>query len=420
MKNIQSFIALIIIAISFLSLRFSTINSNSSQKIVTTWDAFGYYMYLPSEFIYKDVKNLNWISKIDSNYHVTGGNLYQAISIQKSKNTFTNRYLTGVAIMQSPFFFIGHQLAKLFHEPLDGFSWPYQFSIMFAAISWAVLGFYFLRKVLLKFFNDQVAALTLILIALASNLIQYVAIDSGMSHAYIFPLYAIVLWLTIIWHETPKMWIAFLLGFIIGLCVISRPTELIIIFIPLFWDTSDKIAKKMKWQMVQKNKLHLCLCVAGGIIALLPQFAYWKYTTGQFVFDVGSKWYFLNPWFRVLIGPEKGWFLYTPIALLMIFGMFKLKGTKFKKSVLTFCLLNIWIVISWSDWRYGASYSTRALTHSYPVFALPLACIIQYIMSFKKNIIIYSVALCFIFLNFYQIRIYNQGTIENFSPFLLK
>jgi len=61
---------------------------------------------------------------------------------------------------------------------------------------------------------------------------------------------------------------------------------------------------------------------------------------------------FLNPWFRVLFGPEKGWFLYTPISIMMLAGLFLIKKYPFQKSVITFCLLNIWIIIAWSDWRY--------------------------------------------------------------------
>jgi hypothetical protein len=420
MKNKISFFSLLIILFLFIAFRLAHTGNNSRNNYnVITWDAFGYYMYLPSTFIYRDVKELKWISVIDSNYHVTGGNLYQAIQLKtENEITFTNKYLSGVAIMQSPFFFCGHIAAKLLDEPQDGFSGPYQYAIMCATIFWCFIGFVFLRKVLLKYFTDQITAFTLILLAGASNLIQYASVDSGMSHAYIFPLYALVLWYTIKWHEKPNAATAFLLGLICGLATISRPTELLIIFIPILWDTQTKEEKTAKWMLVFSNKKHIYLGGVGCFIAVLPQLLYWKYTTGSFVYDVGSKWYFLNPWFRVLFGPEKGWFLYTPVAVLMIIGFFFMKNKPFKRSVLTFCLLNIWIIISWSDWKYGASYSTRALTQSYPVFALPLACIIAYFFERKKQYMIYGIGILLVILNFYQLSVYNQNILENFSPFL--
>jgi len=418
MKHKISLLSLFVILITFVSYRFIYFQNNDKNGYnATTWDAFGYYMFLPSEFIYDDVKELKWIPKIDSMYNVTGGQLYQATLLEKT-GTYTNKYFSGVAILESPFFFFGHVLAKTIDEPQDGFSWPYQYAIMFAAIFWCFIGFLFLRKVLLLFFDDKVTAITLVLIALTSNLIQYVSVDGGMSHAYIFPLYSIVLWLTIRWHEDPSWSKAFMIGLVCGLATISRPTELIIIFILILWNTHTKEDKKAKWELVFEHKRQLLFCIIGGIIGLLPQLLYWKYTTGSLVYDVGSKWVFLNPWFRVLFGPEKGWFLYTPVAILMVLGLFFMKNQVFKKSVLIFCLLNIWIIISWSDWRYGASYSTRALTQSYPVFALPLACLVHLFFEKKKELLLYGLSILLMLLNFYQLNIYNQSILENFSPLL--
>ncbi len=420
MKNKISFSSLILVLILFISFRVTHTDTNSKNEYnVLTWDAFGYYMYLPSAFIYNDAKELKWIAPIDSAYHVTGGNLYQAIQLKNTNEiAFTNKYLCGVALLQAPFFFCGHIAAKVCEEPQDGFSWPYQYAIMVAAICWCFLGFIFLRKILLKCFTDRVTAVTLILLAFASNLVQYVSVDSGMSHAYIFSLYALVLWYTIKWHEEPKSASAFLIGLICGLATISRPTELLIIFIPILWNTQTKEERAAKWALVFSNKKHIYLGALACLIAALPQLLYWKYTTGSFIYDVGSKWYFLNPWFRVLFGPEKGWFLYTPVAILMIAGFFFMKNKPFRKSVLIFCLLTIWIVISWSDWKYGASYSTRALTQSYPVFALPLACIVTYFFERRKQYIILGIGILLIALNFYQLSIYNQSILENFSPLL--
>ncbi|MDI9319125.1 MAG: hypothetical protein QM530_01505 [Phycisphaerales bacterium] len=349
---------------------------------VTTWDAFGYYMYLPSAIIYKDTKALKWVPKIDSQYQVTGGNFYQAIPLEKGN--YTNKYLCGVSILQLPYFLVGHTFAYLLAYPPDGFSPPYQYAIMFGAIFWAMIGFVFLRKVLLRYFDDGVTAATLLLIVLCSNLIQYIAIDAAQSHVYIFSLYALVLWLTVKWHDKPLFTDAFLIGIVCGLATIARPTEMIILFIPLLWGMNTPESKKEKWALVAQHKKQILLCCVGGFIALAPQLFYWHYTTGTWVYDVGSKWYFFNPWFRVLVGSEKGWFIYTPIAIAMVLGLFWIKKYPFQKSVITFCVLNIWIIIAWADWRYGGSYSTRALTQSYPVFALALAAVLNRVMS-KKN-----------------------------------
>lgn len=417
MKNKLSFLSIFVLLLVFLSYRFAYFeNDNKIGYKATSWDAFGYYMFLPSTFIYEDSKELKWIPAIDSTYHLTGGHLYQAMQLESG--TFTNRYLCGVALMESPFFFAGHALAKITDSPQDGFSWPYQYAIMFGAIFWAFVGFIFLRKVLLHFFTDEVTATTLLLLGLCSNLIQYVSIDGGMSHAYIFPLYAFILWFTIQWHEKFQLKYALAIGLTCALATISRPTELIMIFIPILWNTHNKESRKAKWKAVFERKGQILACIFAGIIGLLPQLFYWKYTTGSFIFDVGSKWYFINPWFRVLFGPEKGWFVYTPIAILMVLGFFFMKGQAYRKSVLVFCLLNIWIIIAWSEWRYGASYSTRALTQSYPVFALALAALVHAVFEQKRQFYLFGLGVLLVILNVYQLYIYNQGILESFSPLL--
>ncbi|MFY7989966.1 MAG: hypothetical protein ACOVO3_04485, partial [Fluviicola sp.] len=396
-----------------LSIRAGYFTNNERNGYnATTWDALGYYMYLPGMFIYDDVKELKWFPKVDSTYQVSGGQFYQASQLENGDYAF--KYLGGVAIMEAPFFFIGHAIAYANDAPEDGFSWPYQYAIIFGAVFWYFVGLIYSRKVLLRYYSESITSLTLFAVILGTNLLQYVSVDGAMSHAFIFPLYALILWFTIRWHETPKMGYALAIGLLSGLAIISRPTELIIIFIPLLWSLESSGKLKSKWALVKTQKLHLVAAAFGGILGILPQLLYWKHATGSFIYDVGSKWYFLNPWWRVLVGFEKGWFIYTPMAIFMVAGLFFMKGKPFRKAVLTFCLLNIWIIISWSDWRYGASYSTRALTQSYPVFMLGLAAIFERIGETKWRYIVLPLGIYLTAVNLFQIWQYNK-TILHFD-----
>ena len=373
MKNRYSLIACCIISLVLLQYRLSYSGLDPKYNLkVTTWDALGYYMYLPSAFIYDDATQLKWFPDIDKKYQVSGGWVYQA-NIYKKTNKYVFKYLGGVAILEIPLFLTGHCIAKIFHYDADGFSAPYQYAIAFGVLLYCLLSIFLLRNILLKFFSDKTTAFTLLLIMLATNIIQYVAIDNAQSHGLIFPLYVLILYFTIKWHEKPKIRWACLIGYIIGIATISRPTEAIMLFIPLFWGTQTKESAREKWSLVKQYKKHIFYALFFTFLGVLPQLIYWQIATGFFVYDVGSKWTFLNPFFRVLFGWEKGWFIYTPVTIFFIVGMFYMKSYPFKKSVLWFCLLNIYIIISWFDWRYGGSYSTRALSQSYPVFALPLA-----------------------------------------------
>jgi hypothetical protein len=390
------------------------LNYHSNNEIngynATTWDALGYYIYLPSSIIYHDISDLDWFKEVDEKYQLSGGSFYQATELENGNHVF--KYLGGVAIMQAPFFLAAHAYASVTDYPPDGFSAPYQYAIIWGAIFWFIIALWFLKKLLSKFYTDQVVGITLLLLVGATNLLQYVSIDGAMSHSFIFPLYVFLLWMTYKWHNRPNYRDAFFIGLVIGLATISRPTELIMIFIPLLWgiDSREEISNKIK--LIKKNKRHVFLLVLGGLIGVLPQLIYWKIASGDWIYNVGSKWFFLNPWWRVLFGFEKGWFIYTPIAIFMVLGFFFIQNKIFKNAVIIFCLLNIWIIISWSDWRYGATYSARALTHSYPVFALALGGIIERLYMSRSRLIFGAVGLYLLATNGVQIWQYNAGILH--------
>jgi hypothetical protein len=406
-----SLLACFLISIIIVSYRFAPVRYHKDAPlVVTTWDALGYYLYLPSIFIYHDFTKLEWFPEIDKKYSVSGGNVYQFTHCKNGNYVF--KYLGGVAIMEFPFFISGHLIAGFSGYQQDGFSPPYQFAIAFGAILYFILAIFILRKILLRFFNDTVSTLTLLLMVLATNLIQYISIDGAMSHGYIFPLYVMVLYFTIRWHEKPSILWASLIGLVIGLASISRPTEAVMLFIPLLWGTQSRESSGKKWEMVRQNKMHLLFLAFFGFLDVIPQLIYWKLASGSFIYDVGSKWEFLSPHFRVLFGFENGWFIYTPITIFFIAGMFFIKKYPFRYSVITFCLLNIYIIIAWHDWRYGATYSCRALTQSYPVFALPFAAFIDRINTRKWRYIFYAFGLYSIILNLFQIWQYNKTILH--------
>ena len=80
--------------------------------------------------------------------------------------------------------------------------------------------------------------------------------------------------------------------------------------------------------------------------------------------------------------------------------------------MLVFTLLNIWIVIAWHDWRYGGSYSARALVQSYPVLALPFAALVQRVTATKWRWPFLALCAYLLLVNLWQIRQYNNGVIK--------
>jgi len=115
----------------------------------------------------------------------------------------------------------------------------------------------------------------------------------------------------------------------------------------------------------------------------------------------------------VIIGWEKGWFIYTPVTVLMVIGLFFMKHRNYQRALLTYFILNLWIVIAWHVWRFGASYSARALTQSLAVLSLPLCSLLEKLIHKKWQIaigILVSLYLCTV--NLFQIWQYNQTIIH--------
>lgn len=75
-------------------------------------------------------------------------------------------------------------------------------------------------------------------------------------------------------------------------------------------------------------------------------------------------------------------------------------------------IIKNWIVIAWHDWRYGASYSCRALVQSYPVFALALAALTTRIMASRLQTLFIILSICLMMTNFFLIVLYNKGILQ--------
>jgi hypothetical protein len=350
-----SLLAAVAVAATLLWTRteYSEVRGWAPMK-VTTWDAFCYYEYLPAVFLYDSLAQQPWVEAVDARYAVLGGELYQLIDLGDGRRV--NKCLYGVALLELPFFILGHAIARATGAPTDGFSAPYQWFIALAPLVYCILALLVLRRVLLRWYSDTAVAIALVLLVLASNAIQYISVDGAQTHGFLFALYCLQLWSTARWHEMPKRRYALLCGALIGLATVTRPTELIMLFIPLLWQGRGSVGDKLRGY-----PRHVALAMMAAAVFIFPQLLYWKVVTGSWVYELGSKWDFLSPHFRVLLGWEKGWFIYTPVTIAFIAGLFFVREKPWARSVLVFTLLNLWIITAWHDWRYGGSYSARAL-----------------------------------------------------------
>lgn len=379
------------------------------QLSIISWDVFGYYLYLPAQFIYNDIgiNDFSWLQKILDQYAPTIG-FYQAYIGPEGE--YVMKYPMGMAILYAPFFFLANILAASLGFSPDGFSLPYQVSIGLGCVMYAIFGIWFLRKILLRYFSDAVTTIVMILIVLGTNYFQLSAYDSPMVHNLLFTIYTLIIWFTIRWHDNPKFRYALLIGLFVGLAALIRPTEIISALIPILWGIHNKKTFLKKWQLVsgfwfQVSSMIIVVFLVGSF-----QLIYWKLHAGTFIYwsyEKGESLEFLAPYFwDVLFSWKKGWLIYAPMLVFPIVGfifLFKQKREIFW-AAFVFFIVNLLIVSSWTTWWFGGSLGQRSLMQSYVVLALPFGAFVRWLL--KRNWWLKTpfalIALFFIWLNLFQ------------------
>lgn len=418
MKKISPYFAVLIFFIAALVVDFKYHKWKKNE--VFSYDVFGYHNYLPAVFIYHDITQYHYIDSIIVKYRPTHSDFskYGLYEVPGTKN-LCNQYPVGVAIFQLPFFAIAHLWTTLTHQDVpDGYSSPYQHATVFSTLLFAILAFILLASFLRNYFSDITVFLVIIMIAFGTNFFQYATLESGLSHVYLFFLYSAVLYLTNKWYINAKTIYAVLLGVCIGLCAITRPLDILVFLIPLCWRNTG--TNKIEYLKANRKKIVLIIIVT--FLTTLPQLIYWKYITDHWVYYSYSKAdYFEFDRFRLIHGLfsyRKGWFIYTPLALIAFISIFYIpRNSKlffYQKLCWIFFIPMVYLVFSWHIWFYGWSFGCRALIQTLPLLAIPLAFLIERIYSLRLyvKIISFTVAMFVITLNIFQTWQYNNFIIH--------
>ncbi len=371
-----------------------------NSEATISWDASGYYWYLPSFLIYHDAKHQSFKDNIINKYHPTYDD--QQVFMDSASGSYIMKYSSGVAVMSLPFFTAAHLLAGALGYPADGFSAPYQLSLQIGGVLVALLGLWFFRKFLKLYYSDGVVAIVLLILVFGTNYLNYSAIDTAMSHNWLFTVYVFLLLATHYYYQTPKVKYAVAIGLLIGLATLTRPTEIISCLIPILWGINSisfaVIKERFNFFKTHAAQLLITAVCAAAVISI--QLIYWKYASGHWLVysyqDQGFSW--LRPHFyNYSVSFRSGWLTYTPMMVLAFVGIipFIING-KNKVAILVFFLLNYYIVSAWDVWWYGG----RAMVQSYPVLMIPIAALME-AMARKRilQIALIPMILVFVFMN---------------------
>lgn len=383
-KNRYSLIVLIVMILVISILRILTLKSNE-----LSWDVFGYYLHLPATFIYHDhaLNSVQWIRDLMDKYPLTQS-LYQISTGPDGNPVFF--FLMGMSFFYAPWFFTGHLLALALGYPADGFSLPYQYSMALGAVVYTVIGLIYFRKLLLAFFSDGTAAMVLLIVVLGTNYLHFMTVKNLETANILFLMVVLIAWNTKRWHEEKKLKFLIAIAVFSVLMALAKPSEVLAVLIPLLWGVYNReTLKKRLTEFVTYKWFYLIAAVTALLIAL-PQMLYWYSETGHFIYDS-----YKNPGvgldlnsphiINVLFSFRKGWLVYTPVMLFSLLGFRQLyrQNKPVFWPILIYSLAAFYILSSWTEWWYGASYSIRPMITLYPLLGITLGYFIQ--SAFRKK-----------------------------------
>lgn len=416
-KQLTSF-SLIALLFSCLFILLFRVNNISEKE--TSWDVLGYYLPLPATFIYEDplMEDRTWIEEINEERQLTG-TLYQISTNDKNEPIYF--FLLGMAILYLPFFLIGHGWAYFSGTPLDGFGMPYQYAMVLGAMLYTFIGLIYLRKILQQYFSDKITAVLILIVVFATNYSHHLTLKNLETVNVLFMFVALIIWNTTQWHKTHKLLNLIAIGMFITFMSLVKPSEILILFVPLLWGVYSIETAKAKLKLISKYRIQFVYAFSLCIVLALPQMGYWWVRTGHLFYDsyknpgVGLD--VFSPYIlESLFSYKKGWLVYTPVMVLSLVGFYFLvkKAKQEKLSLLTYFLISFYIIVSWTEWWYGAGFSNRPLITIYPILAISMGFLLVEVNKksrvLKVGVVLFVLACTF--LNQFQWWQLRNGILE--------
>jgi hypothetical protein len=344
-------------------------------------DNQGYYQWLPSVLIDHNVDTMYWCSRLPSGKYLSA-------------------FTFGVALLQLPFFLIGHAWAHVTGQPTDGFSAPYAYSIMMSAATYAGLGCVLAYRLAKRFCLGRYAMAAALVMFFGTNLLYYSAHEGNMSHVYSFFLIGWFAWCCIRLMGNGR--VIHIVGAVLsfGLLVLVRQVNIVVIAFPvlLALRTPEGISRML--HSILKHRVAFSLSVAVAFLPYLGMMLYWRRITGSFVAfgyqTDGPAFYWgeMVPGL-VLLGIRNGWLLYTPIMapVLAWLAYSVLKGRRPALGVLLPVVLICIVYAAWWCWYLGTSFGHRGFIDLYALLAIPMAWMFRSLWRSGRPVRVVSVLL---------------------------
>ncbi len=413
MKQLKFIFPELIVGLILFILTVTTFwgTENYEYRIIHS-DGRGYYAFLPAVFIQKDLSfKSTHAAEIDS-YELSIDPHY--LVVNKKGQSF-NKCYPGVATLQLPFF-IAATLIDSGESNVTGYSLTFLKLFHIGALFFGVLGFLFLRRYLgLVLVDKRLALITTILIFFGTTMFYQTVFRPSNSHHYSFFLFAAFAYYIQMFFRSKKLKHAIFIGLILGLIVMVRPLNILVVLSIPFILGDLKNVKLFFEQLLQLRNKQLILAFLTFLISISPIFLLNYAETGNWMnwsyegegFNFGFTHYL-----DVLFSFRIGLFVHVPLVLISAIGILIMLNKVLQTALfwLGYFLIITFFISSWWSWDFGGFYGNRVYIEHLVFFALPLA---YFIKSIRLKWVAYSiVTVCtlFIWMRAYQLV---KGIIPN-------
>ena len=399
-------IALSLLAVALLSL--SGVFDNEAMYGRIHADAQGYYGYLVATFI---EHSFDWKEVIQP-YADTYFNGAAADFTVQSEHGRINKYYAGTAVLILPFFLVACLAAWLFGFPIDGYSEPFQLGIVFSALFYAGVGMYYLSKFLeRKGISKPVALFSVVAGLFGTGLFHYSISEAAMSHVYSFGLVSLFMYRVDKWLQNSNRSDLIWSSLVFGLIVLVRPVNGLVIFsVPFIAGGVAPLIDKLKSNQRLFKQLSIGIALVFSVL-LFQVLMYLAQVGKPLVWSYQDEGFnFLNPEIiNVLFSYKKGFFIYTPLAGLGLFGLmiYLFERPKQGAWIWLFLGLVVYVISCWWNWYYGGSFGHRAMIEYLPFFIFGLAYLMQQ-SSKPAQLTIFGLCSFFVYLNLVQSYQYQK------------
>lgn len=353
-----------------------------TNKGIIQWDVKAYYQILPATFEYGDPL-YNFTDSIAQG----GVSEYWVFRDPNTGHGF-GKTTIGLAYLYAPAYLLVKGYCSIAGIPAHNFDPPLQFSVALSTLLFSLLGLLFSRKVLLYFFSEKVTLITLLLLGFGTGCWHYTVMSIGYGHIFSFALFAMYMWQNIRYKETAHWKNFMMMAFLLGLTVIVRPSNSLIVLWTLFFvpESGFHLIKIFTFWLSRIRTILISLPIF--FLPIIPQLILWKAITGHWImYSYGDEgFFFLDPkLLSGLFGFRNGFFTYAPLLLLVFPGMYLLykKNKSLFAATLTFMVINCYIIYSWWCWWYGGSFGSRPQVDSLLVTILPVAVCLDFLLNRK-------------------------------------